>query len=238
MFKKEDKNSFWSEIGKRFHKKRLLDKSWELLIEMISFDQEMFYDAFHILRKEYSEEKIFALREQDKQVNFLQVSVREKVETHLMISQKYRNDLSFSLGIVTVVNHLERIGDNCKNISDIALIYKKTMQFGELENIVTEKENKVLKHFEMLKEAFIKKDENICKKIMEEYKSQISGPIDEEIKKILHGNYPELSQVKSIVVTMYLRYLKRIDALQKNVATIMVNPFAQLGYEKMGVNNE
>ncbi len=192
----------------------------------------MFYDAFHILRKEYSEEKIFALREKDKQVNFMQVSVRENIEKHLLLCQKYRTDLSISLGMATVVNHLERIGDNCKNISDIALIYKKTMQFNKLEDIVVEKENKVLKHFEMLKEAFINKDENICKKIMSEYKSQISGPIDEEIKRILHGNYPELSQVKSIVVAMYLRYLKRIDALQKNVATIMVNPFAQLGYKE------
>jgi hypothetical protein len=164
MFKKEDKNSFWGEIGKRFHQKGLLDKSWELLIEMIRFDQEMFYDAYHILRKEYSEEKIFALREKDKQVNFMQVSVRENIEKHLLLCQKYRNDLSFSLGMATVVNHLERIGDNCKN--------------------------------------------------------------------------SELSQVKAIVVSMYLRYLKRIDANQKNVATIMVNPFTQLGYKNMGENSE
>jgi len=238
MFKKEDKNSFWGEIGKRFHRKGLLDISWELLIEMIRFDQEMFYDAYHILRKEYSEEKIFALREKDKQVNFMQVSVRENIEKHLLLCQKYRTDLSLSLGMATVVNHLERIGDNCKNISDIALIYKKTMQFGKLEDIVVEKENKVLKHFGMLKEAFINKDENICKKIMSEYKSQISGPIDEQIKRILNGDYSELSQAKSIVVVMYLRYLKRIDANQKNVATIMVNPFAQLGYKNMEEDSE
>ena len=236
MFNKKD--GFWSEIGKRFRQKGLLDKSWELLIEMIRFDQEMYYDAYHILRKEYSEEKIFALREKDKQVNFMHVSVRENIEMHLMLSQKYRNDLSFSLGIATVVNHLERIGDNCKNISDIALIYKKTMEFGELESVVAETENKILKHFGMLKEAFIKKDENICIQIMDEYKSEISGPIDEQIRRILYGDYSELSQVKSIVVTMYLRYLKRIDANQKNVASIMVNPFAQLGYKNVekGIN--
>ena len=168
----------------------------------------------------------------------MQVSVRENIEKHLLLCQKYRIDLSLSLGMATVVNHLERIGDNCKNISDIALIYKKTMQFNKLEDIVVEKENKVLKHFEMLKEAFIKKDENICKKIMSEYKSQISGPIDEQIKRILNGDYSELSQVKSIVVVMYLRYLKRMDAYQKNVVTIMVNPFTQLGYKNMEEDSE
>ncbi len=73
---------------------------------------------------------------------------------------------------------------------------------------------------------------------MSEYKSQISGPIDEQIKRILNGDYSELSQAKSIVVVMYLRYLKRIDANQKNVATIMVNPFTQLGYKDMGEDSE
>ncbi|MEA1986433.1 MAG: PhoU domain-containing protein [Candidatus Marinimicrobia bacterium] len=238
MFNKGGENSFWKELGHKFRSKGLLDKSWELLIEMIRFDQEMFSDAYHILRKEYSEEKIFALREKDKRVNFMHVSVRENIETHLLLSQKYRNDLPFALGIATVVNHLERIGDNCKNIADIALIYKKMMEFGELDKIVADKEDKVLKHFAMLKEAFINKDEKICKQIMSEYKTEISGPIDEQLKKIVHGDYSDLSQVKAIVVSMYLRYLKRIDANQKNVATIMVNPFTQLGYKNMENENE
>ncbi len=232
------KSSFWGKVGEKFGQKGLLDKSWDLLIEMIRFDQEMFTDAYHILRKEYSEKKIFALREKDKQVNFLHVTVRENIEMHLMLTQKYRNDLSFSLGIATVVNHLERIGDNCKNISDVALIYKKTMKFGELEEDVNRMEQKVLKHFELLKNAFIKKDKNMCEKIMDEYKSEVSGPIDELIKKILYGDYSELSQERSIVVSMYLRYLKRIDANQKNVATIMVNPFSQLGYKNLGSIDE
>jgi len=60
---------------------------------------------------------------------------------------------------------------------------------------------------------------------MSEYKSQISGPIDEQIKRILNGDYSELSQAKLIVVVMYLRYLKRIDANQKKCCNNNGKPF-------------
>jgi len=219
------------EVLKRFQQESLLEEAWKSILKMVEFDSRMFTEARSILREEYNEETIKTLRIRDLEVNSLQKSVREDVLTHLALSNKYKNEISFALGMVTIVNGLERIGDNCKNIADLAMISRKTVDFGKLDEIITPLENTVFQHFDMLKDAFTKEDGNICKEIMVEFRENVSIPVEKTLSKILQGDFSDLPQTNTVTAALYLRYLKRIDANQKNVASIMVNPFTNLGYK-------
>ncbi len=236
MFNLRKKWQLLDDVVKRFHQEDLLDEAWKAILKMVEFDSQMFGDAHTILRKEYSDAAITALRTRDQEVNSLQKSVRQNVLTHLIVSNKYKNEISLALGMVTIVNGLERIGDNCKNIADLAMISQKTMNFGKLDETITALEEKVFTHFEMLKNAFAKNDDTICRDIMVEFRDTISIPIDTTISKIIHGDFSDLPQTGTTVAALYLRYLKRIDANQKNVASIMVNPFTNLGYKIKDAN--
>lgn len=231
MFKLREKWQLLDEIIKRFKQENLLDEAWKSILKMVDFDAEMFAEAHSILRKKYSEQAITALRMRDQEVNKLHKEVRQNILTHLVVSNRYKTDISFALGISTIVNGLERIGDNCKNIADLAMISQNTVNFGEIDSIIVELENKVFHHFEMLKNSFSKNDNSLCKDIMMDYRDQISIPIDTTITKIIHGDFSDLPQKDTVTAAIYLRYLKRIDANQKNVASIMVNPFSNLGYK-------
>jgi len=216
---------------KHFSHDTLLDDAWRSVLKMVEFDSEMFSLAHQTLRKEFSEEIIAELRKKDLSVNDLRNSVRQNILTHLTVSNRYRIDTSFALGMVTIVNGLERIGDNCKNIAELAMINRNTMKYGAMEETITALENTVFKHFEMLKKAFTKEDGRLSMELQMEFRDNIGIPVEKTLAKILQGDFSDLPKSSTVSAALYLRYLKRIDANQKNVASIMTNPFSNLGYK-------
>ena len=226
----EKKESLWSILRERLFKAGLLKDAWSLVINMIQTDKDMFRDAHHLLRIEYQDEQFNNLLAVDKEINAMQQKIREDVLTHLIISDISKYEISQALGIITVINGLERIGDNCKNIADLAMAASGTVNYGNLEETVTTLENIVFRHFDELLEAVKNDNLEISERIMSEYKEDVSFRINETVINILKGNYSELPPQNMVSAALYLRYLKRIDANQRNVASLMVNPFKKIGY--------
>jgi phosphate uptake regulator len=226
----EKKESLWSIIREKLFKTGFLEEAWNLLIAMIQTDKEMFRDAHHLLRIEYEDEQFNNLLEVDKRINAMQQKIREDVLTHLIVSDISKYEISQALGIITVINGLERIGDNCKNIADLAMAASGTVHYGDLEETVTTLESIVFRHFDELLLAVKNDDLDSSKRIMNEYKEDVSHRINETIINILKGNYSNLPAQNMVSAALYLRYLKRIDGNQRNVASLMVNPFKKIGY--------
>ncbi|MDD3807917.1 MAG: PhoU domain-containing protein [Candidatus Marinimicrobia bacterium] len=231
----KNKESLWTLIREKLFKTSLMEEVWDLVYTMIQKDKVMFQNAHHLLRVEYQDEQFNILLKMDKEVNAMQQIIREKVLNHLLISDISKYEIPQALGIITVINGLERIGDNCKNIADLAMAANGTVDYSDLEETVTTLENIVFRHFDELLEAIKTDNLEISKRIMNEYKEDVSRRIDETVLEILKGNYSKLPPQNMVSAALYLRYLKRIDANQRSAASLLVNPFKKIGYN---YNNE
>ena len=127
---------------------------------------------------------------------------------------------------------IERIGDYCKNILDLAINHPTQIISEEISEDLAKIENEVQSRFDKTCEAINKQDTNIAKDMMKDYRELLAGKSDEIVNNVLNGQLDFGSSSKTAAVTLYARYLKRIGAHLKNITTTLVNPFDSIGYKK------
>ena len=76
------------------------------------------------------------------------------------------------------------------------------------------------------------KSQNIeeARKLMVEYKTDISSTSNDIVNAIISGSNDEFSADKAAALSLYVRYLKRIAAHSRNLVSSIVNPFERIGY--------
>ena len=112
--------SLFKDIVKLWNSDDLLSQSWTESYEMILLSNEIFIQAITYLREGENIKTIKALKKRDSEINRFQKDVRRKVVTHYAITQN-TEDLPNGLGLLNMVVDIERIGDYCKNILDLAI---------------------------------------------------------------------------------------------------------------------
>ena len=134
--------------------------------------------------------------------------------------------------VINMVVDIERIGDYCKNILDLAINHPTQIISEEISEDLTAIENEVQLRFDKTLEAINKQDANIAKDMKKGYHEQLTGKSDEIVNSVLSGKLDFGSPSKTAAVTLYARYLKRIGAHLKNITTTLVNPFDSIGYKQ------
>lgn len=161
----------------------------------------------------------------DQKINECEKDVRRKVLEHLTINP--RQDLSYSLILITVVKDLERIGDYVKNIVELAYHHPKKLPKNTYTKELIEISNRisfVLKDSQMV---FMEAD---VKKAKEYYKfyREVTEKTDAKTEHLLEEK--ELKVREAVVCALFARYLKRIAAHLANILTTVINPFHLVGY--------
>lgn len=220
----------FEKIAELLSKQNLLVQAAKECRYMLELDIEMFQNAKDAIRNKAEEQAKFDIYKHDKKVNKLERSVRRNILTHLAVSN--RLDLNHGLVLISIVIDLERIGDYTKNIYELGKTHPGVLNPGpwskEIKNIEKELENALqtlINLFEM-KEPKLE----IAKELMRgliEYNKQL----DSFIEQIVTGKLKDFSSSDSAVLTLYLRYLKRICSHLKNVASSIVNPMHRIGYK-------
>ena len=131
-----------------------------------------------------------------------------------------------------MVVDIERIGDYCKNISDLTLMRDGPMDFGELRDDIKSIEQEVESRFTKTIQAIENQDEALAENLLNNYKKMVTKVSDRIVKDIASGRiqFPDSSQGASIA--LYSRYLKRIGAHLKNITSTIVNPYDKIGYNQ------
>ena len=217
---------------------------WKQLLSVFSdcgLCQQAFDEALLMLRASHGmhRDSVAALRgegilvtdiyERDRQLNKYERSVRRKILTHLAISPKA--DLNSGLVITAIVIDIERIGDYTKNIIELAAGLPEPFDGGELSDEIRELEGMVDKMFEDLQPALIASDEDLARGILRSHKS-VSGRVERGLQLLRSDQVLKGHSGKAVTAALYLRYLKRVSAHLKNVATSVVNPFHRIGYKE------
>ena len=196
--------------------------------EMLEIVREMFNSSTNSLRNPKTEEHPLNIYEMDKKINHFERDVRRKIMTHLTVNPQ--QDLSSGLVLVSVVIDIERMGDYTKNIYDLAVKYPEKLSTGKYEDAISKMEDDVKNYLNQTIDAFKNQDIELGRKLMEEYKTDISSVSNEIVNEVVASKDSELSAGQASALCLYLRYLKRISAHSRNLISSIVNPFERIGY--------
>ena len=221
----------WKELTNIWKANDLSKQAWDQCCEMLELSKNIFSQSIIYLREAQDIETLKKLKKRDKEINEFQQEVRRKVLTHYSI-QSEKVDIANGLILINTVVDIERIGDYCKNILDLAINHPTQIISEEISEDLATIENEVQSRFDKTCEAINKQDTNIAKDMMKDYREQLAGKSDEIVNNVLNGQLDFGSSSKTAAVTLYARYLKRIGAHLKNITTTLVNPFDSICYKK------
>jgi Na+/phosphate symporter len=195
--------------------------------EMLDICEEMIVASVESLRRSEDAEIPIDIAAMDQKLNAFERDVRRKVMTHLSLGN--RGDLTSGLILVSIVIDLERIGDYSKNIHDLARSHPSKLHGGPLEEQIAHVEKESLGLFRRAAKAWKAGDEAAVRELMLNYKGDISRTC-REIEEALVSGRVEMSASNATALALYTRFLKRISAHSRNLASSVVNPFDRIGY--------
>ena len=209
----------------------LLAQAWDDSLKMLSISNDIFVQSIQYFNSGENIDAVKALKKEDQTINDYYQLVRRKVLTHYSID-KPPVETSGGLTLVNMVVDIERIGDYCKNISDLTLMRDGPMDFGELSDDIKSIEQEVESRFTKTIQAIENQDEALAENLLNNYKKMVTKVSDRIVKDIASGSiqFPDSSQGASIA--LYSRYLKRIGAHLKNITSTIVNPYDKIGYNQ------
>ena len=217
----------WKEILAIFNKDTLLDQAYQRSYEMLDITHQMFQEARLSLRERNDNKLAEHIYDQDIAVNKFEREVRRKVLSHLAVSGT--TDLYSGLVLVSIIIDVERIGDYTKNIVEMAQNHPPKLTGGLYEDDLAKVETAVNDVFTRVREIFEVADAGKAEQLLVEYQ-WINKVCDQHAIDYLNERDRTISSSDAVALSLYFRFLKRINSHLRNVATSVVNPFDKIGF--------
>jgi phosphate transport system protein len=217
----------WKEIISLFRSEGPLQEAFDEALLMLRTSHEMFDTAVATLHHEGAME--FDIYERDRQLNKYERSVRRKIVTHMSVTSK--PDINLGLVLTAIVIDIERIGDYTKNIVELASGVEGPFDGLELHEDVVRIEKTIGKMFDDIGPALDKSDVDGARGIMEAH-GDVAETVERAVGLLRHGQALSGRAGHAVTVALYLRFLKRVSAHLKNVATSVVNPYHRIGFRE------
>ena len=217
----------WKEIVTLFRSQGPLQEAYDEAILMLKASHDMFDHSVKQLRAEGALETDIYKR--DQQLNRYERSVRRKIVTHMSVSAK--PDVNLGLVLTAIVIDIERIGDYTKNIVELAGVVTGSFDGLELDGEVAEIEKSMARMFDDIVPALEGPDVAKARGIIGSH-TIIASRVDDQVRALCAGEALSGRSSHAVTVALYLRYLKRVSAHLKNVATSVVNPYYRIGFRE------
>jgi phosphate uptake regulator len=203
----------------------ILDDAFDEIEEMNEQSKSMFRDSFKCLLDDKCNiaERICG---EDKLINRLEVQVRTKVLKYLAFNTS--PDLSGALYLISIVIDYERIGDYCKNIAQLKLLYPTILDDDQYRKDVIAMYGRIIKMFDLTKAALQEDDEKKAKTVMGMHEEGTKRKHADLARRLTEDK--EIDARKAIIYALLTNNLRRISAHLRNVASGVIQPIPQLGY--------
>jgi len=219
----------FEKFKKLFAQHSLLEDAYNTTLVMLETDFQMYEAARHSLRETDNAELSVDVKKMDRRVNKYEREVRRKVLTHLTIAGTA--NLVPGLVLVSIVIDVERIGDYAKNMVELAQQHPKRLYVSSYEESLQEIESYIGKHLKQTYDVLKEQDKETGRQIMD-VEEKIGKQSDAITKSLLSNPDNKISVDDAIVLALYARFLKRINAHLTNVASAIVNPFPRIGFRE------
>ena len=222
----------WKELMNFLKKGGLCEEAFRECLVMLRDSMGMFNDAVASLRHEGPlEVDIYA---RDRRINKFEREVRRNIVTHLAVSTN--PDVNSALVLTAIVIDIERIGDYTKNIVEMAAAYPGVFDGGELDDEISEIESLVRRMFADLVPALEESNTDKARQIMGDHQI-VADRAEECSRDLVAGKILTERSGEAVTAALYLRYLKRVSAHLKNVATSIVNPYYRIGFREKSAHS-
>ena len=208
-----------------------LSQAWSSSNEMLVFSHDMFNDSINALRSGEKNKVIKSIKQRDEIINQYHREIRKKVVTYYSVSKDILN-IDSGLVLLNMVVDIERVGDYSKNILDLAKHHPKKLVSEQISDKLRIIEKAVVERFKNTVIAIETMDEDIARKLIKSYRSDLGKISDNLVASSISGNFQIGEEHKASSMVLYARYLKRIGAHLKNITSVVVNPFESIGYKK------
>ena len=138
-------------------------------------------------------------------------------------------ELTASLALSVVVGYAERAGDYVKNIPELYHLHPHPLRESAFGSELIELTQSIREIIVLSREAFQKEDHDKALAVIAAHR---------KIRKVCDGiiercyTLDGLDRREALACAFYARYLKRISAGMKNIATTVTAPFDHIGYSK------
>ncbi|MCP4546962.1 MAG: hypothetical protein GY835_10905 [bacterium] len=220
----------WKTIWNLVHKHAdLLSEAHSEAVAMLSLDREMFVVVQNSLGQNLSDELLDEIRKKDLELNEAQQDIRRKVFEHLVVARE-GDALVSGLVLTSIVIDLERIGDYSKNIGELVQAFPGRLGFGEYKEFVHEMGQATIELFDLARKALEEQSESAAHECMNKH-SALAKRCDDLLERVMAAAKTDDTVGKSeLAIVLVLRYLKRVSAHLKNIASATVAPFPMIGY--------
>ena len=208
-----------------------LSQAWSSSNEMLVISHDMFNDSINALRSGEKNKVIKSIKQRDEIINQYHRDIRKKVVTYYSVSKDILN-IDSGLVLLNMVVDIERVGDYSKNILDLAKHHPKKLLSEKISDELRIIEKAVIERFKNTVIAIETMDEDIARKLIKSYRSDLGKISDNLVASSISGNFQIGEEHKASSMVLYARYLKRIGAHLKNITSVVVNPFESIGYKK------
>ena len=219
----------WKQLLGLLKKESLCEEAYKESLAMLRESEKMFNDSVASLWKEgVNDVDIYA---RDRRINKFERKVRRLIVTHLAVSAN--PDVTGALVLTAIVIDIERIGDYTKNIVELAGAHPSTFDGGELEDEIRDIETTVKRLFRDLGPALEESDVEKARQIIGDHQI-LAAQVEDHVHDLIRGKVLSENSGEAVTAAIYLRYLKRVSAHLKNVATSVVNPYYRIGFREKG----
>ncbi len=212
-----------------WQKEDLLHQALKDAHKMLEEASELFQNAVSPL---FFDEPVDAqnIYDMDQKLNRYEVDIRKKVMEHLSISPQ--QDTTSALVLTTITVDIERIGDYSKNFLELWELYGNSFAQAPVFERLRKIYEGILEMFQLTIDSLLNADDELARKAMSVH--IVNSKDCEEIIAALVRTPNEtqnLAPNQEVLAALTARYLKRVSAHLKNIASSVVNPFDRIGYK-------
>jgi len=217
----------WKKILAGLKGDGLNQQAFDEALLMLKASREMHRDAVAALHEKGI--LVTDIYERDRQLNRYERSVRRKILTHFSVSPT--PDINLGLVLTSIVIDIERIGDYTKNIVELAVALPEVFDGGELHDEILALEKSLDTMFDDILPALETSDVEMAREIFNEHKN-VSARVERGLQLLRSDQVLAGQSGKAVTAALYLRYLKRVSAHLKNMATSVLNPYYRIGFKE------
>ncbi len=220
------------ELLRMWRKIDLLKQALDDFITMIDHVEAMFRCATETL---FGARKCVDAREMiyktDIKVNITEREIRKRLVEHLAVNP--RGDAPACLILMSASKDVERAGDYCKNLLEVASMYRDRLTESKYMDDLRELTDRVAATFGKTRKAFAEDDQVVGHEVIHE-EIRIAKRSDAMVQKVASDD--ELNANQAVCLALAFRFLKRVNAHLGNVASSVVMPLHKIDYfdEKWG----
>jgi phosphate uptake regulator len=216
----------FKELFDAIFKGSILESAFEAADRMHEQAQSMYELSIKCL-VENQDEIAKDISREDHVINVAVREVRREILEYLAIHSA--PDISASLILTGIAVDYERIGDYCKNIAQLGLMYPAKLEPSPYFDIFKKMDDNIAVMFDFtlqsLKESDTKKARDVMK--MHVTTKKLHADI---ISKLNKGD--NITIQTAIVYALVTEFFRRISAHLQNIASTVVQPYHKVGFDK------